>query len=478
MKNSCIKRILVIIVFLLLLSVFLIGAYRVLNWKDTTGDYFSSTKQMYELDDNTVDVAFFGPSVFYNGINPAILWEEEGIASFNASVAGQDRNASYYFVKEFIKNQSPKVVVLSATYFFNDHYDLEGNLYRNTISLNQSKNYVDLVNDIVPPNEKSANNKISDYYLRWPIIHGRYKELKKYDFYDTNEYKDTLGFSYAPDCWSDGVFTDESLNRDYVLEISEQNREWVDKMKALGDENGFEILVVATPKTYDITSRGKLNGCFEYLDTVGIKHVDINNVLDEIEFVETKDMCDASHPNAYGAEKISKYLSSYLKANYSLEDHRGNAGYEIYDRCVTKYNHNVLMYKNVESMNADELLSLGDRYTGLVYTVTYHKDDERDEKAVRDYLLKCNVSEEALNAGGTWIIQNNTVLKSPQEKTYGVKVSNADYLYVLPTANNESYFDTVYVGDTQYVDFKNNVCCILIYDTLLERVIIVKDVNE
>ena len=476
MKNSCIKRILVIIVFLLLLSAFLIGTYKVLNWKDTTGDYFSSTKQMYELSDNTVDVAFFGPSVFYNGINPAILWEEDGIASFNASVAGQDRNASYYFVKEFIKKQSPKVVVLSATYFFHDHYDLEGNLYRNTISLNQSQNYVDLVNDIVPPNEKSANNKLTDYYLRWPIIHGRYKELKKYDFYDTNEYKDTLGFSFTPDRWSDGVFEEDSLNSEYVLEISEQNRAWVDEMKKLADENGFELLVVATPKVYDITSRGKLNGCYAYLDTLGIKHVDINNVLDEIDFVESEDMCDASHPNAYGAEKISKYLSAYLKDNYALADRRGNAGYEIYDRSVTKYNHNVLMYK-AESLSADELLSLGDKYTGLVYTVTYHKDDERDESAVYNYLLKCNVSEEALNAGGTWIIKNNTVLKSPQEKTYGVKVSKADYLYVLPTANNESYFDTVYVGDEQYVDFSNNVCCILIYDTLLERVTVVKDVR-
>ena len=383
MKNSCIKRILVIIVFLLLLSAFLIGTYKVLNWKDTTGDYFSSTKQMYELNNNTVDVAFFGPSVFYNGINPAILWEEDGIASFNASVAGQDRNASYYFVKEFIKKQSPKVVVLSATYFFHDHYDLEGNLYRNTISLNQSQNYVDLVNDIVPPNEKSANNKLTDYYLRWPIIHGRYKELKKYDFYDTNEYKDTLGFSFTPDRWSDGVFEEDSLNSEYVLEISEQNRAWVDEMKKLADENGFELLVVATPKVYDITSRGKLNGCYAYLDTLGIKQID---------FVESEDMCDASHPNAYGAEKISKYLSAYLKDNYSLADHRGNEEYEIYDRSVTKYNHNVLMYK-AESLSADELLSLGDKYTGLVYTVTYHKDDERDESAVYNYLLKCNVSE-------------------------------------------------------------------------------------
>lgn len=477
MKKQVIVRVISIILFIALLFAILIKSYGIFSWKDTSGDYFSSMNQMYDLNDEITDVAFFGPSVFYNGINPAVLWEKEGIASFNNAVAGQDRNASFYFVKEFTKKQSPKVVVLSSAYLFADHYDLEGNLYRNTISMKNSENYKGLVNRIVPSNEKSPNNKLTDYYIRWPIIHGRYKELTKYDFVDKNEYKYTLGFAYTEEAWENGAFDEDSLDFESIIDVSEPNREWMDKMKALADEEGFELMIAAMPRKYDFDTRAKLNACFDYAESIGIKCIDVNEHLDEIGFDATVDMCDASHPNGKGAYKISALLCDFLKANYNLEDRRNTEGYEIYDRALQTYRHNVLLFESAPSMNADELLSLNDNFSNLVYTVTYHPNEEKDFSDVYNYLLKCGVDEAAINAGGTWIIENDTVLKAPAEKTYGVKVNKTDYLYVLPTANVESYFDTVYVNDTKYVDYTDNECVILIYDKVLERVIAIKSLG-
>ena len=116
-SKTTIKHIIQGLIFLLLFGVGLLGLYKVFNWKDTSGDYLSSMEQMYNLPNDVIDVAFFGPSVVYCGINPAVLWDEAGIASFNAAISGQDREASYYYIKEFLKKQSPKVVFVSGMLF-------------------------------------------------------------------------------------------------------------------------------------------------------------------------------------------------------------------------------------------------------------------------------------------------------------------------------------------------------------------------
>ena len=60
--------------------------YSVFNWKDTSGDYFSSLDQLHAMDEDIVDVAFFGPSTVYCALNPAVIWMDSGIASFNAAI--------------------------------------------------------------------------------------------------------------------------------------------------------------------------------------------------------------------------------------------------------------------------------------------------------------------------------------------------------------------------------------------------------
>ena len=62
-QKSTVKRILQVLIFLLFLSLGAAGIYNVFKWKDTSGDYFSSAEQMYNLPKDTIEVAFFGPSV-------------------------------------------------------------------------------------------------------------------------------------------------------------------------------------------------------------------------------------------------------------------------------------------------------------------------------------------------------------------------------------------------------------------------------
>lgn len=71
----------------------------------------------YKEEPNTVDVVFLGTSLTYCSAVPAVLWEEYGITSYNLSYPQQSIASTYYFLQEFLKTQTPKVVVLEPEAF-------------------------------------------------------------------------------------------------------------------------------------------------------------------------------------------------------------------------------------------------------------------------------------------------------------------------------------------------------------------------
>ncbi len=472
-KKEIIKHIVGTVAFLLLLSLGAVGIYNVLKWKDTSGDYFSSMEVLYDLPENCVDVAFFGPSVMYCGVNPAILWEEKGIAAFNAGIAGQDKEAAYYYIKEFVKKQSPKLVVLSGMLFQIDHYDVQGNVYRNTISMHNSKNFFDVVNAVVPGNDKTGINSVWDYYLRWPIIHSRYKEITKWDFTDVPENSKTLGYTYG----YDGNGNEPNpvyFNRDIVNEISASNKEWVDKLLNLSKEEGFELLFLQIPGFLGDGQRADMNGNFKYLDELGIRHVDMNFLADEIGFDYVEDMSDGVHPKTAGADKISSFLSNYLKDNFNLDDRRGQKGYELFDDAVLVYNHEKLskMFADCDDLaQIFELIGAGD---GIVYSVTlkngYRGLEQQTVDIIREYMPVRDLGY----SGGTSVFRDGLMTEVLSDKTLAFKLNDSDYFSVKPVVTEEGHVDIVDYGNERFGCDSGNF--LVIYDTVLDRVVLVRDI--
>ena len=50
----------------------------------------------------------------------------------------------------------------------------------------------------------------------------------------------------------------------------------------------------------------------------------------------THDYYDLKHVNLDGATKYTEFLTEFLTANYSLEDHRGDPGYDSWNDAVDK----------------------------------------------------------------------------------------------------------------------------------------------
>ena len=106
------KSILKIVAFCMLLVSILVYVDGVLSFKFTDG--IAQVSEYYELEDETVDVLILGSSQAFCNINPVVLWEDYGISSYVLAGSAQPMWNTYYYLKEALKTQTPKLIVLDA----------------------------------------------------------------------------------------------------------------------------------------------------------------------------------------------------------------------------------------------------------------------------------------------------------------------------------------------------------------------------
>ena len=106
MKKSIIKT----IAFLLILFTSLYFTDSALRLKSSDGIY--SLKKFYEQDENSIDVLILGSSHAFENFNTGVLWEEQGIASYVLGGSWQPVWNTYYYLKEALKTQKPKLIIL------------------------------------------------------------------------------------------------------------------------------------------------------------------------------------------------------------------------------------------------------------------------------------------------------------------------------------------------------------------------------
>ena len=397
------KKVIRGIAFLMITVIIIFGVYKVLKWKDTTGGYVSSTSQLYATENDLMDVIFLGSSHCYCSINPDVLWGEFGYSTFNMTISGQDKWSTYYHLKEALKTQSPKVVCVELFGLTFDEHGVEGNVYRNMMSMNLSRNSAELVKAYIKDEEKQM-----DYILRWPIVHTRYKELEMYDFvpYEYSQYGRgaevyyVIGWSQQP--WS-------AIECNEVGELTETNREWLEKLYQLSEEEDFELVLFVAPTMIDVEHQKQVNGAKEFAETRGVVFFDFNRMTTDVGLDYSRDFIDQTHLNGYGAEKLSRYFGTYFEENYQLDDHRGEESYYQWEQSYQYFEHTV---RNKNLLETSDLyayftmISELKEYTCIVSLEGMYKESTLDMKGYDKILCLTN---EQYETGGTFVIKDGEV---------------------------------------------------------------------
>ena len=258
---------------------------------------------------DSIDVVFIGDSTVYSGIIPMQIYEEQGFTSYNCATSAQYLSYTESSLREVFKNQSPTLVVLDANA-----------IYRK----------IQFESDISFKIEDSMS--VFKYHDRW-------KSLTSGDLFGEVKYTytdDFKGYVYRSDCKG-------TYNKDYmkptaeVKEIEKLNSRYVKSIKTLCEENGAKFLIISVPNQ-KCWSYAKHNGISELASSLDVKYLDMNLLNDHINIdwqTDTRDKGD--HLNYSGAKKLSAFLGSYLKENYSLPDRRSDSNYKSWNQALDRF---------------------------------------------------------------------------------------------------------------------------------------------
>ena len=301
------------VAFLVLLGLILYPVQKVMARKslDRPWDMTNKVGGFYNEEDR-FEVMYFGPSHAYAAFSPLAIWEETGVKSYVLATQQQPMWATYTYVKEALKTQSPALVVVEFRMAFSDQeYFAE----KDTIPVSYA--YMDdlaLSWDKV----KLAGQSAPDWESRFGLLfnfmmyHSRWKEMHRSDFtFRRSQVRDPYkGFvMLAPQETPQPRPPIETVGG--TTPLLEKNQYWLEEIIKLCQEKGIELWLIKTPCNLELEEKPMLNTVKATAERYNVPFHDFNE--DYYSMGLTQDMFyDAHHLDALGADRFSRYFAGVL----------------------------------------------------------------------------------------------------------------------------------------------------------------------
>ena len=282
--------------------------------------------------EDSIDVLTVGTSMAYAGINTNVLWEEYGIASYNLCSAEQPFWVSYYTIREVLKSQHPKVILLDAKpATYTRDYSKRGRTILSTFGIWGLDNRIGAILACVEE-AKDARG----YLLGLPEVHNRYSKLEASDFTWPTD-NGGRGSSWKGYIEQDN---EENHQRPSLVwnnvrrNMNDRETEYARKIFELAKQEGIEIMLVGFPNPDYANDHMYYNALWALAEEYGITGINYNDPGLRFGLRYSSDFADWQHLNVKGSIKFSRKLAEDLKERYDIPDRRGEAGYESWDECA------------------------------------------------------------------------------------------------------------------------------------------------
>ena len=330
------------VVFLLLLALILVPVQRVMARKSLSGTWDMTNKVagFYNEEEDQFEVMFFGPSHAYAAFSPLVIWEETGIKSYVFSTQQQPLWATYTYIKEALKTQSPALIVLECRMALGDkeYYMEEGDdkavTYPYMDDLPLSWNKVELAVQSAPELEERFG-----LLFNFMMYHSRWNDLHREDFtFRRDEARDPYkGFvMLEPQEPLQPRPASETVTQ--AVPLLEKNQYWLEEIIKLCQEEGIELWLIKSPSNLELEEKALLNTVEETARRYNVPFHDFNVDYADIGLDESM-FFDAHHLDALGAGKFSRYFAHILQsARPNLKTDSGDpvwaADLEVYQRAL------------------------------------------------------------------------------------------------------------------------------------------------
>lgn len=341
--------------FLLLLALALGWADGVLALKSDQGIY--QIQGLYEQERNSIDVLVVGSSHAFYGVDPGTLWDEYGVAAYDLGAGNQTLWSSYFYLKEALRTQRPKVVVLEAYMAtLSEEYFGGSWAFLSTSGTRWSPDKPEHIRLSVPPEERAG------YLLEWTQYHTRYNALSRTDFLpyhgDPGKYRCWKGSYVELD--AGGFLWPEDIRTEERAPLAEKTGEWYRKIMELTRDAGIPLLAVVVPYPgVTLEHQALYNTASDIAAEYGIPFVNYNREFEALGMDAAAVFRDGHHLNIWGSRKFTEKLGALLVERYGLPDRRGDPAWqswEDYARYIEAYVRDIELSRGISPAVAADLL--------------------------------------------------------------------------------------------------------------------------
>ena len=341
--KTTVKNILKSILFLAVLGICIVASILVVRRKDSQykyADFFDKAAK------DQIDVLFIGSSHVINAMNPAVLYGEYGITSYNMGGHGSVMQATYWELIEALQYCKPKYVVVD-TFLMQKDYKYLDVMYEDSSEeeRNSSIDQLHLNMDVWPLNKlkiAAIRDLISDeeiqkeFLFDFMVYHDRWDEL------DGNDYKVLTGTEDRNELFgaemrygielTPGIYgepgDDNGLGGDTIGE------EYLRKIINECQRRGIDVYVTFLTCSASVDDKRAVDSARIICDQYDVPLVN----MQEMGVVDLyTDLNDTGHMNANGAIKATKCIGQILADDGECVDHRQDPAYSYWQERADQF---------------------------------------------------------------------------------------------------------------------------------------------
>lgn len=422
--------------------------------------------KFYELDGGTVDVLILGSSHAFVNFNTGTLWDEFGMASYDLGGSVQPMWNTYYYLKEALKTQRPKLIVLEGfCTTFSSEYTDDSRIIKNNYGLHWSKDKVESLK-VSTPKERWA-----EFFLEYTQYHSRYKEITPEDFCRNRGnplYADWKGL-YCMMATTPLEHMDISGITDRS-ELYGKTETYYRATVELAQENDIPIIVVISPYARINDDEQKIyNRAEDIAAEMNIPFVNCNLFVNEIGMDYATDAADTDHLNYKGNQKFSRYIGQYLVEHYDIPDRRGDEKYASWDRQADFIRQMIYDQELVEMTDAASLFQkIKNTHCYWTFLSVDGSCNTSDENVHR-FMANFGIAEEG--SSGMWYFDSeDMVWSSGMGSSEWYQDAGFHNFHLKRSENGDgTYTNTVMMDNVAYKKVENGVN-VIVYDTVTEKI--------
>lgn len=292
------------------------------NTWPTTSTYLG----FYKIEKNTTDVLFFGSSHAASFFIPQELYNNYGITSYNLGCEQQNLVTSYFWLKEALKYQNPKAVVLECyilfTYNGEEILNTAESCTRKAFDyMEWSETKMEAVKTICGLDNKQS---LLSYYFPNIRYHTRWTGLNENDFKlkEMGNHYELKGYAPLVTCGGRQDFLPfekqtETINSASMVSLM---KEYLEKITNLCKKEDIPLILVKNPSTAGTAEKNIT--IQKYADENGLLYIDFNEktLYEKINYNFSEDNADDGHGNIWGGIKITNYIGEVLKNQFGIEE--------------------------------------------------------------------------------------------------------------------------------------------------------------